>query len=157
MKNPGKLEFEAEIIDNEGVGAYINFPFDVPDLFGTRGWVRVKAAFDGVLYRGSLANMGTGCHVLIIVKAIRQQIGKQPGDSVHVTVELDEEPRLLELPEELQSGFEQNPAAQAFFDKLSFSKQREYVLWITQAKRAETRQQRIEKTIALLLEHKKLR
>ncbi len=120
------------------------------------GWVKVKATFDGVEYRGSLANMGTGCHVLIIVKAIRQQIGKQPGDTVHVTVERDEEPRQLELPEELQSGFAQNPGAQEFFETLSFSRQREFVLWINDAKRAETRQQRIEKTIALLLEHKKL-
>lgn len=157
MKNPGKLEFEAEIMDADGSGAYILFPYHVQELFGARGRIKVKATFDGAAYRGSMVNMGMGSHILIILKAIRQKIGKQPGDMVHVTIELDEEPRVLDLPEELQRALEQNPSAGEFFEKLSYSHRREYVLWITEATREETRQRRIEKTIEMLRQQQKLR
>ena len=41
---------------------------------------------DGVPYAGSLVRMGTPGHILGMRKDIRAQIGKQPGDTVHVTV-----------------------------------------------------------------------
>jgi len=163
MKNPGTLEFDAVVISESGDpgdtsgGAYILFPYDMQETFGTRVRVKVKAAFDGVEYRGSLVNMGLANHVLIIVKAIRQQIGKQAGDTVHVTLAVDDEPRVLEIPDDLQAALAQNPAAQAYFGKLAYSHQREYVLWIEEAKREETRRRRIEKTIEMLQESRKLR
>lgn len=52
-----------------------------------KGRVRVRAAFDGELYEGSLVRMGTPCHILGLRKDIRAKIGKQPGDAVVVTVE----------------------------------------------------------------------
>jgi len=66
-------------------GAYIEFPFDVRDEFG-KGRVKVHATFDGEPYDGSLVRMKTPCHILGIQKAIRAKIGKQPGDTVKVTV-----------------------------------------------------------------------
>lgn len=57
--------------------------------FGTRGRVKVVATFDGVEYRGSLVKMGTPCHIIGITKAIRSLIGKQPGDTVSVTLKVD--------------------------------------------------------------------
>lgn len=66
-------------------GAYVEFPYDVRAEFG-KGRVKVQATFDGVPYAGSLVRMGTPGHILGITKAIRAQIGKQPGDSVAVTL-----------------------------------------------------------------------
>ena len=82
-----KFEFDAEIKKVPDIdGAYVEIPFDVKAVFG-KGRVPVNAAFDGVPYRGSLMKMGTPCHILGILKEIRKQIGKQPGDIVHVTIE----------------------------------------------------------------------
>lgn len=67
-------------------GAYVEIPFDVRQVFG-KGRVKVHAAFDGVPYDGSLVRMGTPGHILGLRKDIRRQIGKQPGDIVHVTVQ----------------------------------------------------------------------
>ena len=64
-------------------GAYVDIPFDVKATFG-KGRVPVHATFDGAPYDGSLVRMGTPGHILGIRKDIRAQIGKQPGDSVHV-------------------------------------------------------------------------
>ena len=66
-------------------GAYIDFPYDVKEEFG-RGRVKVRATFDGAPYDGSLVRMKTPNHIIGVRKDIRQKIGKQPGDMVHVTI-----------------------------------------------------------------------
>lgn len=74
-----------------------------------------------------------------------------------MTVEKDEEERIVELPSQLSEAFEQNPEAKNTFEKLSYTGKREYVLWINDAKKEETRNNRIDKAIQLLNEGKKLR
>jgi hypothetical protein len=72
-------------------GAYVIFPHDIRSEFG-RGRVKIHATFDGEPYSGSIVNMGVKndrgsiCYIIGILKDIREKIGKQPGDSVHVTV-----------------------------------------------------------------------
>lgn len=78
-------EFDAEIKKVPDIdGAYVEIPFDVKVEFG-KGRVSVSATFDGEPYDGSLVRMKTPCHILGIRKEIREKIGKQPGDTVHVT------------------------------------------------------------------------
>ncbi|MCI5874139.1 MAG: DUF1905 domain-containing protein [Clostridiales bacterium] len=67
-------------------GAYIDFPYDVKKEFG-KGRVKVHATFDGVPYDGSLVRMKTPNHIIGLRKDIRAQIGKQPGETVHVTIQ----------------------------------------------------------------------
>ena len=81
-----KFKFTAKIEASDGGGAFVFFPLDVEEAFGTRGKVKVKATFDGVAYEGSLLKYGFPRHVLGLLKAIRAQIGKGPGDSVEVVV-----------------------------------------------------------------------
>lgn len=66
-------------------GAYVEIPFDVKAVYGS-GRVPVHATFDGEPYDGSLVRMGTPCHIIGVRRDIRQKIGKQPGDSVRVTL-----------------------------------------------------------------------
>jgi hypothetical protein len=74
-------------------GAYVTFPYDIRKEFG-KGRVKVHATFDGEPYDGSIVNMGVKnedgsiCYVIGILKGIRSKIGKEPGDSVHVTIRL---------------------------------------------------------------------
>lgn len=84
--NPKVYEFEAVIQKVPDIdGAYVEFPFDVKAEFG-RGRVKVAATFEGEPYEGSLVRMGTPGHILGLRREIRQKIGKQPGDTVRVTV-----------------------------------------------------------------------
>lgn len=90
--NEKLYEFDAviEAVPEKG-GAYVRFPYDIRKEFG-KGRVKMEATFDGVCYQGSIVNMGVKnadgsvCHIIGIRKDIRKQIGKQPGDTVHVTV-----------------------------------------------------------------------
>ena len=151
-----KQTFTATILNAGGGGAYVEVPFDVEAAFGSKK-PKVKATFEGVPYRGMLTRMGTEHHVLIILKEIREKIGKTFGDEVNITVELDSEPRVIEVPAELKKAFKAEKEAKVFFDKLSYTHRREYVMWINEAKREETRQNRIVKAIEMLKKGQKAR
>lgn len=91
--NPKIYEFEAVIQKVPDIdGAYVEFPYDVKAEFG-KGRVKVRAAFDGEPYDGSIVNMGVKnadgsvCYIIGLRKDIRSKIGKQPGDTVRVTIQ----------------------------------------------------------------------
>lgn len=89
----GKVyEYESLLYSaGESGGAYVIFPYDIRKEFD-RGRVKVHATFDGEAYDGSIVNMGVKnedgsvCYIIGVLKSIRAKIGKQPGDSVLVTV-----------------------------------------------------------------------
>lgn len=146
------FEFDA-IIQNGGEkwpeASCVYFPFDVQESFGTRGQVKINATFDGIPYRGSLAYMGSG-HIVILRKDIKAQVGKGHGDTVKVTIQKDTQERIVEVPEELQNAFKTAPDAKAFYDQLSYTNRKEYARWISSAKRQETKERRLAKTIEML-------
>mgnify|MGYP003390962649 CR=1 FL=1 len=149
-----KKTFKAVIQNPGGGGAFVEVPFDVEKEFGSKK-PKVKALIEGIPYRGVLVRMGTECHLLIVLKSIREQSGKTFGDEVRVTVEPDTEPRLLTLPPELEKALGKAKKARTFFDSLAYTHRREYINYIREAKRAETRERRAEKVLALLKEGKK--
>lgn len=91
MLNPEIYEYDAVIQPADRGGAYLPFPYDIRAEFG-KGRVKVFATFDGEPYEGSVVNMGmkqedgSVCYIIGIRKDIRAKIGKQIGDSVHVTI-----------------------------------------------------------------------
>jgi hypothetical protein len=97
--------FRAKIEDAGGGGAFVSVPFDVEKAFGKKR-VKILATFDGVPYRGSMVRMGSECHLLPVLKEIREQIGKTFGDEIEVTVEEDTQPRQVTVPDDLRSALE---------------------------------------------------
>ena len=73
-------------------GAYVVFPWDIRQEFG-KGRMKVRALFDGIPYNGSIVNMGlknedgSVCYIIGVLKAIRKQLGKVDGDTIHVVIE----------------------------------------------------------------------
>lgn len=151
-----KQTFSASIQNAGGGGAFVEVPFDVEEAFGSKR-PKVKAMIEDIPYRGILTRMGGEHHLLIILKGIREQIGKTFGDEVKITVEPDTEPRVIEIPKDLMKELKKDKEAKAFFDKLSYTHQKEYVTWVTEAKRDETRQNRVMKTIEMLKQGQKAR
>jgi len=148
-----KYQFRA-VIENAGDGgAYVFVPMDVENTFGKKR-LKVKATIDGEPYRGTLVRMGSPQHILLVLKEIRERIGKTFGDEVSVEFEEDLDPRMLDVPPDLQHALNADPAAHAYFDRLSYTHQKEYVHWITEAKRDQTRQKRLQKTIDMLKQGK---
>lgn len=148
--------FKAIIQPHASGGAYVDVPFDVENVFGKKR-LKIRATFDGVLYRGLLTRMGTPHHFLLVRKDIQAKIGKGPGDEVTVTVEEDLEPRVVEIPTDVRKLLNKHPEAGRFFEGLSYTHRKEYIQWIEEAKRPETRERRKEKMIEMLCEGRKER
>ncbi len=146
--------FHAVIENPGGGGAFVRIPFDVEQAFGKKR-VPINATIDGEPYRGTLVRMGYPCHILIVLKEIRAKIGKDFGDEVEVTLEEDTDPRVVEVPADFQRALNENLIAKAAFAKMSYTHQREHVRAILEAKRAETRRDRIAKSIEMLKQGKK--
>ena len=134
-----------------GGGHLVDVPPEVVKALGGKGRIPVTATFDGVPYRGSIVRMGGGA-VLGVQKAIMAEAGVSAGDSITVVVRNDEAPREVEVPQDLADALARSDPARAAFEGLSFSHRREYVRSITEAKRADTRARRVERTIRALLE-----
>jgi Bacteriocin-protection, YdeI or OmpD-Associated/Domain of unknown function (DUF1905) len=130
-------------------GACVLFPYDVEKEFGTRGQVPVKVSFDGAPYTGTMVKYGKPQHMLPMLKAIREKIGKGPGDTVDVVVERDESVRTVEVPAEFEKLLKKEKLL-AVFEKLSYTHRKEYCRWIVEAKKEETRQARLAKSVTML-------
>ncbi|TWW01884.1 YdeI/OmpD-associated family protein [Chitinophaga pinensis] len=154
----GKVTFDAVIQQHGGMNAgYVVFPYNVQELFGVKGQVKVKALIDGkVTYRGSLTKMNMPEHWLGITQVIRKQLGKELGDTIHVELEQDLDVREVVLTDEVVALFARHPKAEAFYNKLSYTDRKEYMVWITSAKREETRQNRLTLMIEKLEAGKKV-
>jgi hypothetical protein len=144
-----------ETPDDEMDATFVSIPFNVEEVYGTKGQVKVKAWFDDHPYRGILANMGMGCHVIIVRKDIRHAIGKRAGDKVLVELEKDTEERIVTVPEDLKQALAKSPEAEKFFNTLSYTNKKEYAVWITSAKKIETREKRLSEAVQKLMLGKK--
>lgn len=144
-----KYCFDAVIQAAGRGGAYVLFPFDVAKEFGSTGRIPVEATLNGIPYRGSLIKYGHPQHMLPVLKPIREQSGTAPGDTVHVELWKDDERRKVEVPEDFRAAMEKAGVA-IFFDSLSFTNQKEYCRWISEAKKPETRVRRLAQALDLL-------
>ena len=152
-----KIKFSAEVQKNGNINAaFVVFPFSTEELFGKKGQVKIKAIFDkNIEYRGSLAKMGGNCHMLGLTHAIRKKLGKSFGDTVDVELWEDQEERIVEIPDDVQKVFENESKAKELFDAMSYTHRKEYIRWITEAKKPETRENRKVKMIEMILAGKK--
>jgi len=146
-----KYKFKAKIQEASAGsgGAFVLFPYDVEKEFGTKGRVPVKVTFDEVPYAGSMVKYGAPQHMLPMLKAIREKIGKGPGESVEVVVWKDEAERTIATPPALKAALKKDGLL-AGFEKLSYTHRKEYVRWIEEAKKEETRARRVEKAVEML-------
>jgi bacteriocin resistance YdeI/OmpD-like protein/uncharacterized protein DUF1905 len=129
--------------------------FVVPDDFvaqlGGGRHPKVRVRLNGTEFATSIAAMG-GRFLLGVSAERRQAAGVTAGETYDVDIELDTEPRQLEVPDDLAAALDAEPAARALFDSLSYSKRQWHVLQVTGAKHAETRARRITTSVRMLAE-----
>ena len=144
-------EFEAVLETGDGDGGvFVVVPFSVPEVFGTRGRVPVQVTFDGYPYQGSITPLGDGHHALHVLKQIRKAVDKTIGDTVRVTLSRDVVERKMDAPADLAEQLATNPKAAAYFTKLAYTHQREFVRWLEGAKRPDARARRLGEIVEML-------
>jgi uncharacterized protein YdeI (YjbR/CyaY-like superfamily) len=102
---------------------------------------------NGFPFRGRIAKYGDE-YMLGFRREIREGASVEAGDTVDVEIELDTEPRTVDVPDDLAAALDTE--ARATFDRMAYTHRREYVEWITEAKRPETRTRRVSKAAELI-------
>ncbi|MCX6163905.1 MAG: YdeI/OmpD-associated family protein [Ignavibacteriae bacterium] len=149
-----KLKFQIKLlpVKNTKSTCYFRVPFSIPEVWGIKKSVKVKAMIDKYFHRGFLMPDGKGNHYTGLKSAIMQELGKKAGDVVDVMLELDTEERVVEIPPELKKLFSKHPKEKKYFDSLSYTHRKEYARWISSAKKEETKLKRLAKMIEMLKE-----
>ncbi|MGA8865846.1 MAG: YdeI/OmpD-associated family protein [Candidatus Sulfotelmatobacter sp.] len=145
-----RLSFKAKIEGKEaGVVAAITPPVDVPEFFGTRARVPIRGTMNGFPFRSSLMPMG-GCHMMPVNKALCKGAGAEPGDTVEVVMERDEDARTVEAPPQLKKELAKSKKAAERWETLAFTHKKEMALSIREAKQEETRKRRLANVMQVL-------
>ncbi len=142
------MRFRALLQSTGKTAAGFVVPPAVVEGLGAGSHPKVVVTVAGHTYRSSIAKMG-GTFLLGMSNEHRTLAGIEPGAEFDVNVEVDTVPREVVVPEDLSAALDAAPAARAYFDGLSYSNKLRHVLAIEGAKAAETRQRRIDKSVAL--------
>lgn len=140
-----------EKIQEKGGWTYVLIKGIVGDPHKPFRYLRVKGNIDDFpIVQYNLMPMGEGVLFLPIKAEIRKKINKDVGDKVKVVLYLDDSP--LQIPDDVQLCLNDDAAIKYRFEKLSPSHKKEYIDYINEAKKIETRVNRIAKMIEKLSE-----
>lgn len=128
---------------------YIEIPADIASELKPRDKrsFRVRGFLDELPIAGmSLMPMGEGKHIMALRQEIRKGLRKERGAALRVRLEFDVNFK-MEVPEDLQEGFDFEPDAADYFNSLTKSHQGYFIKWINDAKTEDTRNRRIVNTV----------
>jgi hypothetical protein len=128
-------------------------PADVVEAMGKGKRPPVTVTISGYTYRSTVAAFGE-VFMLPLAAEHREAAGVAAGDEIEVDLVLDDAPRYVAVPTDFATALDAEPAARQTFDGLSNSNKKWHVLNVEGAKTEETRQRRIEKSVATLREGK---
>ena len=148
-----KFRAKAEPAGPGGAWCFLAIPFDVAELWGTRGRVRVKGTINGFAFRTNIQPMD-GRHLLTFNKQLQAGAKAKPGDMVAVVMERDAEEWTVAPPAELAKAFRQSKEAKARWEKLAYTHRKEFAQWINGGKQEETRERRASKAVSMILSKK---
>jgi bifunctional DNA-binding transcriptional regulator/antitoxin component of YhaV-PrlF toxin-antitoxin module len=131
----------------------IEIPPEIIEGFGQGKRPKVVLTVKGHTYRSTVAVMG-GRYMIGVPSEHRAAAGVKGGDRIEVQLELDDAPRVVEIPADLAAALKKAKAT-AGFDALSYTFRKEHVRSINEAKADDTRARRIEKAVAEALTRKK--
>jgi Bacteriocin-protection, YdeI or OmpD-Associated/Domain of unknown function (DUF1905) len=140
-----KKRFTVELQRVEKTATMFRVPFDLNEAFG-RARPPVKVTIRGHTWR-TTPGVYDGVGYVVVNRSVKAATGVDAPDQVRVEMEVDTEPRTVRLPADLRDALRAHDAAWKAFQKLSFSHRREYVEWVEEAKRPETRARRIAATV----------
>ena len=147
------MRFRATIQLGGKTATGIEVPPEVVASLGPSKRPPVLVTINGYSYRSTVAPLG-GVFMLPVSAEVREHAGVAAGAEVDIDIERDTEPRAVTVPPDFADALDADATARRFFDGLSYSNKRRFVLSIEDAKTAETRQKRIIKAVSMLREGK---
>jgi hypothetical protein len=143
------VRFRTTIKQSGKTATGIEIPEKIVEALESGKRPAVNVTINGYTYRSTVAVMG-GVYMVGVSAEHRAGAGVAGGDKVDVDIELDTAPREVSVPADFAVALDAAPKARKAFEGLSYSNKSWHVLQVTGAKTDETRQRRIEKSIAML-------
>jgi Bacteriocin-protection, YdeI or OmpD-Associated/Domain of unknown function (DUF1905) len=140
------VRFRARIELTGKTAAGFEVPPKIVESLGSGKRPPVRVTINGHTYRTSVGTVG-GRLMVGVSAENRKSAGVIGGGMVDIDLELDSQPREVAVPEDFRKALDREPAAKRFFDGLSYSQRRWFVMGIDEAKTAETRQRRVDKAV----------
>jgi hypothetical protein len=139
------IRFDAKLERVGQTATMFRIPFDLKEAFG-RARPPIKVMIRGHTWR-TTPGIYDGVGYVVVNRSVKAATAVDAPDEVTIEIELDTAPRRVTVPRDLREALKVQPEARAAFAKLSFTHRKEYVDWIEEAKRPETRRRRIEQTV----------
>ena len=114
------MRFHTTLLQADKTATGIIVPDEVVESLGAGKRPPVKVTINGFTYRNTIAVMG-GVYMVGVSAANRAGAGVAGGDEIVVEIELDIEPRVVEVPADLAAALDAEPRARETFDRLSNS------------------------------------
>lgn len=144
-----KQTFKTELMKSvDSEATWIELPFDVQKVYGAKR-AKVRVWINGAEYRGSAVRMGSECYMVGVPKVFRDAAGIKAGDSVEVTMEQDNDPRIVTLPDDLAQAIDK-AGVRGAWDKLSYTHRKENAREVEGTKGAELRATKVQKIVRML-------
>ena len=150
------MKFRATVELGGKTATGIEVPDGVVAALGSGSRPAVTVTVGGHRYRTTVARMG-GWFLVPLSAENRTAAGVAAGDQVDVDIEPDTAPREVEVPPDLTDALAGDDAARAAFEGLSYTHRKEWVRWVEEAKKADTRATRLAKTVEALHAGKRTR
>jgi len=142
------IAFHTTILRTGKNTAGIQVPAEIIAKLGSGKRPLVRVTVNNYTYRSAVAVMNDK-YMISFSSAHREAAGVEGGDEAEITLELDLEPRTVEVPQDLKTALVNSSALEAF-EKSAPSMQKEYVRQVVEAKAQETRERRIAKIVEKL-------
>jgi hypothetical protein len=148
------MEFRTTVELGGKTATGLRVPDDVIESLGAGKRPPVHITVGNYSYRTTVAPMG-GVFYVPLAAEHREAAGVRAGEEVDVRIELDSAPREVPVPDDLSTAMDD--LVRRTFDGLAYSHRKEWVRWVEEAKKPETRAARVAKTVESLREGKKTR
>lgn len=129
---------------------FLVLPRDASAKLPTRSMTAVEGTLDGHPFKATLEPDGQASHWLKVDRKLREAAGAQPGDTIELEIRPAERQPEPEVPDDLRKALDDSPEAQATWSDITPIARRDWIQWITSAKRAETRARRIDNACDML-------
>jgi hypothetical protein len=148
------IRFKARLLapaaDGKGGWTFLVLPLAASSKLSTRGQTAVEGTLNGVAFKAMLDPDGQKSHWLKVSRKLRETAGAAVGDDVALDIAPADQAPEPTVPADLRKALAAAPKARAVWSEITVAARHDWILWITSAKRAETRTSRIESACDML-------
>jgi len=142
-------------VPGEPTATMVVLPPEVAARLGGRARIPIHGTINGTPFRGSTMPQGDGTHCVGFRREIREAAGVRAGEKVVLEIARDDAPRTVEVPPDLAAALDASAELRQTFEAMSYTHRKEYVQAVLEAKKPETRDRRIAKTLEAMRAFKK--